>query len=1291
MQKTKKKKGEEEPMEVDENPVTTQNGGTQNSDENIMNDDIDHISDDEEGGMRIGDIYIPPAPKPALTFDATGPRLLITHIVNENFKSYAGVQTLGPFHKSFTAIIGPNGSGKSNVIDSMLFVFGYRATKIRSKKISVLIHSSSKHPNITSGSVAVHFCQIIDGEGEDYTVVPNSEIVVSRTAFKDNSSYYNLNGRRVQFKEVAKMLRSHGIDLDHNRFLILQGEVEQIAMMKPKAQTEHESGMLEYLEDIIGTSRYKEPIEKLSVKVEEYTEMRKEKLNRVRLVEQEKQKLEQPMREAVEQMNLTNTALRTRNMLLQKYIHETDKIIETKEKEMAEVKENLSQIDEKLNKLKEELQEKTAVLKSGTQKYDKLQKQKEEIAEKLQSCKKKTVAVIADTTQSNKKKKNLEQLLEQEKGKLIDLELIPEKNKREIEDCEKLLSKHKENKKHAEEELQTVMAGVRSKTQGLQETKDKLQAKLMDLKKIVDEANKEFKLAESELKIYVSTEHKETEKLEKMKEAYEKAAKDLEEKKTLQQELVTTVPSNEKQLQDLQSQLQSLKSEESTISKEARALRAQLEESRQAMSANKSRGRVLDSLMKEKKSGRLTGIFGRLGDLGGIDAKYDVAISTCCGALDNIVVGNVEAAQACLEHLKRHDVGRATFIALDKQEHLRQAMKPAHNYPENVPRLFDLVKVKDERVLPAFYFALRDTLVANDLEQASRIAYGHTRYRVVTLKGDVIEIAGTMSGGGKTTMRGRMSSAVQQDTSEQDPKVLQASEKKLATLDQRLTELRSEQVNLEDSMVSIQRSAREGKTTLNKLNIELKSLTEQVPVLKNQIKQQENKAASSKVDEKQKAKLEAAVAAAQEKLDKAKYDAGEVEKEVHGVDAQITAVAGGKVKDLQKNVDDLTKKIDKVSTEITKLKVAINTSIRNAKKSKDKINQMEGDQKETEKTLENLSNQKKELSLETSRLQKELEELDEQISEGSGEFSELKQEISKLQSKENKTKSERLEANNAVTKVEKSIQDCRSKTPMWEKELTTLKLEDPGLDGVPGIERPAPLERHTAEELEEIAVDELRNRLAAQKSRLGDAKPNIQAIQDYRTKEELYLKRAAELDDITTKRNEMRALYDQLRKKRTTDFLSGFNTITTKLKEMYQMITLGGDAELELVDSLDPFTEGIIFSVRPPNKSWKNISNLSGGEKTLSSLALVFALHYYKPTPLYVMDEIDAALDFKNVSIVANYIKERTKNAQFIIISLRYNMFEVSNRLVGIYKTEDCTQSVTIENKMPEQVGRDVA
>jgi len=192
---------------------------------------------------------------------------------------------------------------------------------------------------------------------------------------------------------------------------------------------------------------------------------------------------------------------------------------------------------------------------------------------------------------------------------------------------------------------------------------------------------------------------------------------------------------------------------------------------------------------------------------------------------------------------------------------------------------------------------------------------------------------------------------------------------------------------------------------------------------------------------------------------------------------------------------------------------------------------------------------------------------------------------------------------------------------------------------------------------------------------------NMGAIAEYRKKEADYLSRVAELDQVTGERNDARKEHEELRRQRLEMFMEGFGAITLKLKEMYQMITLGGDAELELVDSLDPFSEGIVFSVRPPKKSWKNISNLSGGEKTLSSLSLVFALHHFKPTPLYVMDEIDAALDFKNVSIVANYIKERTKNAQFIIISLRNNMFELADRLVGIYKTQNASKSIAINPK----------
>lgn len=189
------------------------------------------------------------------------PRLFIKKMVLENFKSYAGKQYIGPFHKCFSAVVGPNGSGKSNVIDAMLFVFGKRAKQMRLNKVSELIHNSTNHQNLDKASVSVHFQEIIDLENDNYEVVPDSDFVLTRVAFRDNSSKYYLDSRMSTFTEVTQILMAKGVDLEHNRFLILQGEVEQISLMKPKAQTPHDEGFLEYLEDIIGSNKYVERID----------------------------------------------------------------------------------------------------------------------------------------------------------------------------------------------------------------------------------------------------------------------------------------------------------------------------------------------------------------------------------------------------------------------------------------------------------------------------------------------------------------------------------------------------------------------------------------------------------------------------------------------------------------------------------------------------------------------------------------------------------------------------------------------------------------------------------------------------------------------------------------------------------------------------------------------------------------------------------------------------------------------------------------------------------------------
>ena len=372
-QKAQKAKGGGEEMEVDEAPAPSDAAGAAGpSGESeaapaapTILPDLTELKRDDDGGIHVGaNVYIPPPPPPALTLDSDKPRLIITHIENENFKSYAGKQTLGPFQKSFTSIVGPNGSGKSNVIDSMLFVFGYRAQKIRSKKISVLIHNSEGNLDISSCTVRVFFQEIIDkrkegeattdGEDDDFEVVPDSRFSVARTASRDNSSYYQIDGRRSQFKEVAKLLREKGIDLDHNRFLILQGEVEQIALMKPKALGEHDTGMLEFLEDIIGSSRFQEPIELLKSAHGELDDQRTEKLNRVKLVEKEKDELEGPKNAALDYLRLENDIVRKKNTMYQHYKFRSQKKMDEIEVEKKAFEESAKEVLAKVDKIAED-------------------------------------------------------------------------------------------------------------------------------------------------------------------------------------------------------------------------------------------------------------------------------------------------------------------------------------------------------------------------------------------------------------------------------------------------------------------------------------------------------------------------------------------------------------------------------------------------------------------------------------------------------------------------------------------------------------------------------------------------------------------------------------------------------------------------------------------------------------------------------------------------------------------------------------------------------------------------
>ncbi|NXC75052.1 SMC4 protein, partial [Anhinga anhinga] len=1216
---------------------------------------------------------IPPPPPPAMTNEPGAPRLMITHIVNQNFKSYAGEQILGPFHKRFSCIIGPNGSGKSNIIDSMLFVFGYRAKKIRSKKLSVLIHNSEKQVNIQSCSVEVHFQKIIDKDGDDYEVIPNSNFCVSRTAYRDNSSVYYINGKKKTFKDVGILLRSHGIDLDHNRFLILQGEVEQISMMRPKGQTEHDEGMLEYLEDLIGSARLKDPIQALCRRVEILNEQRGEKLNRVKMVEKEKDALEADRNNAIEYLCLENKIFKEKSRIHQYYIYDLRKRISDMETEKEKINEETKVINEKSSNLAGEMKKKNEALKELEKKCSKITKFIEENKQKFTQLDLHDIKVRETLKHAKSKAKKLEKQLQKDKEKVEELKTVPSRNEKAISEATSKKELLEKKKQKEEEKLKDVMDHLKEETQELQDEREVKEKELLELNKVVNEAHSKMDVAQSELEIYLSRYSAAVSQLNEAKEALVTASETLRERKAAIKDISIKLPQAEQELKEKENKIEELGREEASAKDLVRDLRQKVEEAKSSLALSHNRGRVLEALLQQKKSGNICGIYGRLGDLGAINEKYDVAISSSCGALDNIVVDTINTAQECVNFLKARGIGVATFIALDKMTVWEQKMKKIPT-PENTPRLFDLVQVEDENVRLAFYFALRDTLVVDKLEDATRVAFQKDkRWRVVTLQGQIIEQSGTMSGGGKI-MKGRMGSSVVLDVSVEE---VNKMESQLQKDSERAVQCEEEKLQLEEAIRKLRKGVQEMRNTSEKYTASIQALSENEIDLKTRVEELEAKVIAAAPDKNKQKEMEDILSSYKRDYDCVAEKADKIKAEVKRLLNLVIEINNNKLKVHQDKIVKISEEIDECALTITKAQVAIKSANRNLKKSEETLLRTEKEIQDNEKEIKDLTEELTTLEDKATEVMNGTRQAEETLSAAQKEHHNLLQDISTIRDDEHALQNEALTIKLKMEQITSHISAHQSKIKYWQKEISKITLHS--IDDKPPEELPV-LSQEELEAIKDPGV--ITNQIALLEAQCHEMKPNLGAIAEYKRKEELYLKRVAELDDITNERDTFRQAFEDLRKQRLNEFMAGFNVITNKLKENYQMLTLGGDAELELVDSLDPFSEGVMFGVRPPKKSWKKIFNLSGGEKTLSSLALVFALHHYKPTPLYFMDEIDAALDFKNVSIVAFYIYEQTKNAQFIIISLRNNMFEIADRLIGIYKTHNTTKSVATNPKV---------
>ncbi|GAA5842425.1 hypothetical protein JCM9279_005379 [Rhodotorula babjevae] len=1275
------------------------------------------------------------------------PRLVIHQIVLENFKSYKGRGVIGPFHKSFSSIVGPNGSGKSNTIDALLFVFGFRATKMRQGKFSELIHNSGAAEPAASTSdaenavddgdgdddgffnpeeydsdddqavrkkgkgakgkgrakrreayppggcdfatVEVWFREIVDSPGtrDDFTVVPDSQLIVARTVRRDNTTRYTVNGRTATPGEVKQLLLGKGIDLTHNRFLILQGEVESIAQMKPKGANDHEEGLLEYLEDIIGTARYKPLIEEAAVDVERLGDDRQVQMNRVKLVEKEKSSLETRKKAADTYLKDQVVLVSLQNRLYQRHAHQAGADKAIYEEQAADAKRELDAEMERQKVDRSRYDADVAALEETKKNLKEIEDAAGALSKELASYEKTKVQLGVQKKAADVKVSKLKKSLEEDKH-------TAQQATSDIRDhgdtYDKLVAGKDGLKSELEVEqaaLTKVMDSLRDRIEGFSLEIEQHQKSLAPWTEQIESKQNEVKIVTQQLGDVQGKSAQVQDDIERTEQEIAELKSATKQKVAELKELEASRKGVEAQIQQARQRVQADKAVEAKHRAAANGARERTAEAKASQQASQSKGHVLSAVLKLKEQGRLPGFHGRLGDLGRIDDEYDVAISTAgAGGLESLVVDTRETAEAIFDHLRKHNIGRASCIALDRFG--RVDLSPIQT-PKGTQRLFDLVTAKDASYAPVFKHVLKDTLVAKTWDVAQPVSTGKVdgqRWRVVTLDGNIAEKSGAAQVGGSRPLRGKMSSRLAADDVSPQQLAKLESEEKAATV--KLQEFAEHFKQTEADLRALEKELSRVESEIPKLEMDVEANKQDAVQKAELLAELRSQSKPDAGDVKRVAQLEKAISTLEGELESLRIKAAKYEDKIAGLQSKIEEVGGLKLRSQKAKVADLQDQIRHNETRLVKAKTERTRAEKELAKATKSIESSTAKIEELEEEVAELKQQLKANEEEAEPVRQTVEQAQIKVEEGREQLSALKAELDDQEEAIIEFRKAETKLRDAFKEQERLLKETNRIFEHWTGKIGELEMpefeiladDDEDEEDVNQYKVDEVLRVLEADEIDEIDVKKYKADIAFIEERLEKNNADLAVLQEYRRREEEFRKRGEEFELVNKEWDAAKNKVTELRNERLVMFMKGFGVISNKLKEMYQLITLGGNAELELYDTSDPFSEGVLFSVMPPKKTWKNISNLSGGEKTLSSLALVFALHVYKPTPLYFLDEIDAALDFKNVSIVAHYIKERAKDGQFICISLRNNMFELSARLIGIYKVANQTRSVAIDN-----------
>ena len=1160
----------------------------------------------------------------------------------QGFKSFPD-KTLIRFGDDITAIVGPNGSGKSNISDAILWVMGEQSSKtLRGAKMEDVIFGGTQKRNALGFAEAT-----LTLDNTDRALPYDAdEVMVTRRYYRSGDGEYYINRQSARLKDIHEMFMDTGMGRE-GYSNIGQGRIDEILSLKSADRRE-------IFEEAAGISKYRH---------------RKEETER-KLAHTEDNLLR--IGDKVSELELQLEPLRVQSEKAKRYLELKD---ELKGVEVAVWLDTLEKLSAAAKKAEEDYASASFVLQQAHDDLEKLYRQAEELGNALR-------IKDGDLETVRLKVSMLDSTHQQLEGQMAVLQGNIDNNNANIRRIEEELQGQEDRsdglmgqivgtrerivqieagltKKRGQlEEIQRSLAAMTASAQGL--TRQFLELRGTETSLAADLAGREAdvrgleeSLAQSARRLaqldedLAAGQGREAEARTRLEQT-RKELQTARENATAAQNTISGYTLRREtragRCQDLDRDLRELSAKLESVTAKARVFRAM---ERDFESYNKS----VRLVMQEAQRGKLPNVHGPVSRLIRTGDEFTVAIEIALGAaMQQIVVGTEADGKAAIAFLKRTGGGRATFLPLNTT-HGRILQENGLENCRGFVGIASRLVTADERYQGVVDNLLGRTVIVQDIDCAIAMASRYNRrFKIVTLDGQVMNPGGSMTGGSINKEAGILSRANELEKLSAQEKDL--NEKKLIC-EADLREARRQFEQVEFQITAAQDQLREAQDQV----LRLQGVEKQHEILLNAIEDAEGSA-----------RRERETLALRDRTDRERHAAQSAKIQVYSQQLAQTRAALASLEGSQTEASDatakLTEQITTLKTDIAAMEAEQTTAQTHIRDLRSLQTAMDGD-REKKLLL------KEAMSSETARLEGEIETLRSRQTENDTEANVHRAALKK-------TLAERAEAEASKTRAEREAQEkskdilnmeraCallegkKTTTAMEERQIIDRLWDSYGL--TPGT---APDHRG---QIESVAAG---NRKAAELKRklstLGT--PNLGAIEEYARVNERYTYLASQRDDVLHSKRELESIIRDITREMTTIFVEEFKKIDHYFGQVFEEMFGGGRGQLILEDPDHPLTCGIEIRVQPPGKQVKTITLLSGGEKAFVAIALYFSILKVRPTPFCMVDEIDAALDDRNVERYARYLRNLCQKTQFIVITHRRGTMESADVLYGVTMQE---------------------